>query len=398
MLICGVIEIYENSLSIKGDSKIMEKKEEIINKSRNSGIEILKIIAILLIVISHVTQTLYSYNPIFSNEYVLELKYSSKNIQHLILAWFSTFGAHGNLIFFVSSTWFLLDSKRNNIKKIFHILFDVWIISMLFLLIFKSINFYPISLREIIENIFPTTFSLNWYITCYLLVYIIHPYLNEIIYERTKRELLICILIMFTLYQGINYIHNGHFFSSPLIELIVIYFEVAYVKLYLIKYSKNKKNNILFFLLSISVIPLLILLTNFLGMYISFFNGRLQGYGGNHSPFILITAICLFNIFKNVKFYSKTVNFISSMSLLIYIIHENYFVRKYLRPNIWIYFYKNYGYENVVIIDLVISIFIFLISIFISILYKKLLQFKFHSSIDSLCNFMLNKYNKINIK
>ena len=82
----------------------MEKKEEIIkNKSRNSGIEILKIIAIILIVISHVTQTLYSNNPIFSNEYVLEVRYSSKNIQHLILAWFSTFGAHGNLIFFVSS-------------------------------------------------------------------------------------------------------------------------------------------------------------------------------------------------------------------------------------------------------------------------------------------------------
>ena len=203
---------------------------------------------------------------------------------------------------------------------------------------------------------------------------------------------------MFILYQGINYIHYGHFFTSLLIEFIVIYFEVAYVKLYLIKYSKNKKINILIFLFSVIAIPILILLTNFLGMYVSFFNGRLQSYGGNHSPFILMIAICLFNIFKELRFYNKTINFISSMSLLIYIIHENYFIREYLRPNIWIYFYKNYGYENVVIIDLLISIFIFLISILISILYKKFLQSKFHSSIDTVCNLILDKYNKINIK
>lgn len=369
----------------------MEKK---INESRNSGIEILKIIAIFLIIISHVTQTLYEHNSIFSNEYILDLKYSSKNIQYLILAWFSTFGAHGNLIFFISSAWFLLDSRKNNYKKILYILLDVWIISIFFLIIFRSINFYPLSLKETIKSIFPTTFALNWYITCYLLLYSIHVYLNNIIYAMTKRELLFCALVMFILYQGINYIHYGHFFTSPLMEFIAIYFEVAYIKLYLIKNSKNKKNNILIFLLAISIIPILILLTNFLGLYISFFDGRLQDYGGNHSPFILITVICLFNIFKELKFYNKTINFISSMSLLIYIIHENYFVRKYLRPNIWIYFHKNYGYNNVLIIDLLISIFIFLMSIVISILYKKYLQSKLYSIIDFLCNFILNKYKK----
>lgn len=373
----------------------MKKK---INESRNSGIEILKVIAIFLIVISHTTQTLYEYNPMFSNEYILELKYSSKNIQQLILAWFSTFGAHGNLIFFISSVWFLLDSKRNNYKKILYILLDVWIISIFFLIIFKIINFYPLSLKEIIKSIFPTTFALNWYVTCYLLIYSIHVYLNKIIYAMTKRELLACVLVMFILYQVINYIHYGHFFTSPLIEFIVIYFEVAYLKLYFIKNSNNKKINMLIFLLSMIAIPILILLTNFLGIYISFFNGKLQSYGGNHSPFILIIAICLFNIFKKLEFYNKTVNFISSMSLLIYIIHENYFVRKYLRPNIWIYFYKNYGYDNVIGIDLIISIFIFLVSIVISMLYKKYFQSQLHGIIDLLCNFISNKYDKSNVK
>ena len=359
--------------------------------SRNSGIESLKIIAIFFIIISHVTQTLYSNNQFFSSEYVLEVKYASRNAQHLILAWLSTFGAHGNLIFFVSSAWFFLDSKKNNIKKIFYIILDVWIISIFFLLIFKFINIYPISLKETIKNIFPITFSLNWYITCYLLLYAIYPYLNEIIYKRTKVELLIGIIIMFVFYQGINYINKGNFFASPLIEFIVIYFEVAYVKLYLFEYSKNKHLNLIILLFSISAIPVLILFTNFLGMHMEFFKDKLQHWGGNNSPFILITSICLFNIFKNLKFHNIMINFISSTSLLIYILHENYFIRTYLRPNIWIYIYKNYGYSNVVLIDLLISFFIFLISLIISILYKEYLQKKIDRIFDSLYNYFINK-------
>lgn len=362
---------------------------------RNSGVEILKIIAIFLIVISHVTQTLYTINPAFPSDYVLEVKYASKNIQHLILTWFSTFGSQGNLIFLVSSAWFLLDSKKNNSKKITYILFDVWIISVFFLIVFKILNIYPIGLKEIIKSIFPTIFALNWYITCYLLLYLIYPYLNEIIYKRTKAELLTCVFIMFVLYQGINYIHYGHFFPSSLIEFIVVYFEIAYIKLYLKKYSQNIKINVIILLLSIIAIPILIIFTNFLGMNITFFQDKLQHWGGNHCPFILINSICLFNIFNNIKFHSKIINFISSLSLLIYIFHENYFVREYLRPNIWIYIYKNYGYNNVVLINLLISIFIFFISIFVSILYKVLLQPKLYKTSDFLHDFILGKYKKI---
>lgn len=362
---------------------------------RNSGVEILKIIAIFLIVISHVTQTLYTINPAFPSDYVLEVKYASKNIQYLILAWFSTFGSQGNLIFLVSSAWFLLDSKKNNFKKITYILFDVWIISIFFLVIFKIFDIYPIGLKETIKSIFPTIFALNWYITCYLLLYLIYPYLNEIIYKRTKAELLTCVFIMFVLYQGINYIHYGHFFPSSLIEFIVVYFEIAYVKLYLKKYNQNIKINVIILLLSIIAIPILIIFTNFLGMNITFFQDKLQYWGGNECPFILINSICLFNIFNNVKFHSKIINFISSLSLLIYIFHENYFVREYLRPNIWIYIYKNYGYNNVVLINLLISIFIFVISIFVSILYKVLSQPKLYKISDFLHDFILDRYKKI---
>lgn len=61
--------------------------------ARDSGIELLKILAIFLIVISHVAQTLTSENPYITyNGYIVDISHATTNIQHLILVCFRTFG------------------------------------------------------------------------------------------------------------------------------------------------------------------------------------------------------------------------------------------------------------------------------------------------------------------
>ena len=85
---------------------------------RDSGIELLKVIAILLIVISHVVQTLSSENPLIGySDYILDLSCATKEMQLVILMIMRHFGALGNSIFFICSTWFLLDSKIVSVKK-----------------------------------------------------------------------------------------------------------------------------------------------------------------------------------------------------------------------------------------------------------------------------------------
>ena len=74
-------------------------KERIVK--RNSGIELLKIIAIILIVISHVVQTLTSENQFISyNDYVLDITNATKSFQKMILIYLSHFGVLGNSLFF----------------------------------------------------------------------------------------------------------------------------------------------------------------------------------------------------------------------------------------------------------------------------------------------------------
>ena len=53
---------------------------------RNSSIELLKIVGIILIVISHVVQTLHSNNDyVIKNDYILDISTATTNIQQLIL-------------------------------------------------------------------------------------------------------------------------------------------------------------------------------------------------------------------------------------------------------------------------------------------------------------------------
>ena len=156
-------------------------------RERKSGIELLKIISILLIVISHVSQTVGSGSPALGG---LDSNIATTNPQYIILMLFRHFGALGNITFFICSAWFLCEGdKKRNGEKILRIVLDVWIISMVYLLVFILAG-EDLSIQDVIKSIFPTTFSNNWYITSYLMLYAIFPYLNWIIKKMSKKELL----------------------------------------------------------------------------------------------------------------------------------------------------------------------------------------------------------------
>ena len=78
-----------------------------VRKERKSGVELLKLFAILLIIISHITQTLQEANPYISiSGYIWDFSFASMNIQGMALQFMRSFGVFGNLVFFICSAWF----------------------------------------------------------------------------------------------------------------------------------------------------------------------------------------------------------------------------------------------------------------------------------------------------
>lgn len=343
-------------------------------KTRNSSIELIKIVAIFLIVISHVTQTLNDSNSIVSyNDYIVNLSYATTNIQYLILTILRYSGALGNTIFFVCSAWFLLDSKKANHKKMLQMILDIWVISVLIWIVIYSIRHGNIPFKASIKQFFPTTFSNNWYLTCYLLFYAAHPFLNTIIDRIDQKTLFRCTFVLAFLYIGCNYI-TSVFFSSDLILWVAIYFVVAYLKFYLPDICSNVKLNLIFLAAGFTGHVGIILFTNFLGLHFGMFQDKLLHWNNNCSPFLILIAISIINISQNIHFYNHGINYLSSLSLLIYIIHENYLLRSYYRPFLWHFIYMHFGYQYILGWTFVLVLIVFLFGLLSSILYRATLQ------------------------
>ena len=147
-------------------------------KKRNSSIELLKLISIILIVLSHAAASA----PI-----------ATKNGGDLVLLnslkiTITNLGQIGNCIFFVSSVWFLLESYNVKINKAIKMIVESFCTSV-FCLAIVLLAGYNIPLKEIVFSFFPLTFGFYWFISCYLLA--------ELNYKRFMFKKL-CILLIFS--------------------------------------------------------------------------------------------------------------------------------------------------------------------------------------------------------
>ena len=345
------------------------------NNTRNSGIELIKILAMILIVIFHVVQTLRANNPyILYNDYVINLKVSTTNIKNFILILFSYFGILGNSLFFVCSAWFFLDSSKHDKRKWFSIYFEIWVISIIILSVTLMIRQGDISRRLFLESLFPTTFANNWYLTCYLLFYPLHPLLNIIIEKSDRKHLFRIASVMFILYCCFCFIKPGVFYSSTIILWITIYLMMAYLKLYLDYFGNSIKYNVILLMLGLAGYILIVFLTNYLGLHITFMNDKVLYWVNYCNPFLILSSIAIFNLMRRIVFYNSFINYISSLSMLIYIIHENLLLRTYFRPAMWNYIYQNYGYNYIISWVFVMTAVVFSFGLICSIIYDKTIR------------------------
>lgn len=361
-------------------------------KNRISSIELLKIIAMFLIAIMH---SLPRYGNTEWISYI-QLGSSTNNISIIILNILYCTGYLGNLIFIVCSAYFLLESKRTKKEKIINVILDTFIISIFWLLPTLLLNI-EISggVRRVIKQLFPILFQNNWFITCYILLYLTHPLLNIVINKLNQHELLRVNFLFVFIYCVIQFFVPGAYYYNHLIGFIVIYFIVAYSKKYLNQLNKNNKINVLCIILSICINASTVLFMNFLGLKISYFSDKVLYFSDNLvNPCYVVFAISVFNLFYNKAFFNKNkyINYISSLSLIYYCVHENQLFREFIRP----YFYKTtFLYGHILFWTFIEAIGLFIFGLVISIIYKETIQKIVYYLSHKIYIIIKSIYNKI---
>lgn len=367
---------------------------------RESGIELLKIIAIFAIVISHTVQTLTSKNTqVGFSDYVFDISHSTTDALTFVFMLFRYLGQFGNIVFFICSAWFLVDSSKSSGKKVVNLIFEIWSVSIIILVITYALLDGNISKNFIFNALFPTSKASNWYMTCYILFYLIHPFLNGIADRLTQKRHLLFVSVAFFLYYIVSYLHaivfgGTLFFASSLIQWSVIYFTVSYIKKYTPQFCENIKANFALLFLACAGHIFVVFAINVIGLKIDAMDGKALNPVAVIGPFLIIIAITLFNIFRKLKFKNILINYVSSLSMLIYIIHENILLRTYFRPRIWQYIFLNYGYTHLLLWVFALALAIFVCSFAVSSLYR-LLFGKLNAVISNkLYNIIKSVYRK----
>lgn len=364
-----------------------------LKQARNSSVELLKIFGMVLIVISHCIGSLTEKSLYVTNDgYRITDLAATGDWQHLLLTILSYSSMIGVWLFFMCSAWFWIESTTFKKSKIFKLLADVWTISILFLIAILTLRNGNVDFDLLVRSFFPTLFANNWYITCYILFMLIHPYLNLIIRSIEKKELFRIVSLLTILYVFANIYANKFFFPSKIILWTTIYFMIGYIKLYMKKFQADIQINMVIMGVAALLIILTVILKNYFSLHFFYMKEDFL-FRNCNNPLGILLSISAVNVATNYNFKSAVINNISLCTLYIYIIHENILFRTYYRPLWWKYIYHEFGYEHIVLWLWIMVFGLFTASLLLGLIYK-------HSIgrvVGRIADFFYSKLSKIYI-
>ena len=358
--------------------KLTEAKKE-----RNSSIELLRIIAMLFVVCSHFV--------------VHGIQLDSNTSVSIVNRIFLTFFILGNLgvdIYVLISGYFLCKQKFS-IKRLIKIYLQIYFYSIAIYFIFLGFGKISFDVNSFLKSFFPIIFEVWWFATAYIILYLLSPFLNKLIDSLSKKGYEKLLVILLTIWCIIPTFTTKIPSGNTLTTCIMLYLIGGYIRNYGIAYLEKHKDKIgKYFLVALFLFLSTSVFLNILGLYKPIFALHAAHFYSRESIFTIFLTVMFFYLFIQYNFFNKFINHIASCTFGIYLIHENFLMRKFIWGGGIIN--RQFMLEHVWI-SLVISIFvIFSVSILIESLRKKVIEKKTDKCIDKLSKkFNFKKYEEL---
>ena len=305
-----------------------ENLQDTLNKKetqRQSNFELLRIIAMILIVMHH-----WAVDSGFNIT-------GNITLNRCIIQFFSIGGKVGVNVFVLITGYFMVNS-RFKLKKLINIIIQTFTYSIIFLIL----NIKSASLMQIIISVLPVTLSQYWFITTYIFLYMLSPFINKLLQNLDKKEhekLLIMLLVVQCVLHTLVYAHSQF---SNIAWFIVLYILGAYISKYCNKENISMKKDFTIAIISYLVIFASTIILEMLSAKFTFLVDKTRYFAQMYSIFTVITSVFLFCGFSKIKFQNTIVNSIAGTTFGIYIIHENTFMRNI----IWLDIVQGAKYTN----------------------------------------------------
>jgi len=308
----------------------MEKEKIEKKKQRQSNIELLRIIAISFVVILH-----------YNNEKMGGGLLYADGINKVVLQILECASICAVDVFVISSGYFLCNTQKRTLSKPFFLLVQVIIMQQLCYFMGVLLNNVPFKATTVVSNFLPQ----NWFITLYIVLYFVSPYVNIVLNcldEKKNKVFLGLVVFLFSIYPAclvaFECLTGKEFASMNTIESTAIpngYSIINFVLLYIIgaflrrcyntKFSKI--SGLVIYSINVAVIFVLsVILPQIAFQY--------------YSPFVILCAVSLFLVFKEMKFNNRIVNYVSKSTFTVFLLHfivlQNINIQEFVQKNVGI--------------------------------------------------------------
>lgn len=338
---------------------VLQKKE------RDSNIELLRLVLMLMIVLQHV----------FDSQILKDQGSAVFGMQSFV-GDFCRVAV--NCFVFISGFYGIKLKLKSVLSLIIQALFYSWVILFTFLLLRQDVSY-----SQIIKSLIPISSVIWWFLTAYLGLMCISPMLNKAIDFFSKRQLAIVTICLLVLDIGaiVNPSSPMGAWGHSVFHFIVLYLIARYISKYKINIKKG---------FWIYFIPVLILFITSMILYkLNIFDMFFLRLWSNNNPLYIISAIGLFFAFKQFKYQNSFINKIAPLSFAIYLIHDHALIRE---ERIQFVKYLIIEYQNNVgILFLYLLLFSFVIFVF-CLCIEKIRTLICNPLIDKVYN-KLGRYN-----
>ena len=279
-------------------------------KQRLSGIELLRIVAMLLIMVGH---TYLRLSPMPQLEAIDENPF--RTYLEVMLSCVVTTGVG---VFIAISGWFGIKLLVEGIVKyVFQVLFVLWAVYGGIMALHVA-DFNTEGIR-----ISMSFYEGYWFVLGYLGLYLISPVLNSFVEHSSKRDFRVVLLsyYLFQSYYSWLSAWYDYYDGYSIILFAGIYLTAAYLRKYPIAFLQKHSVILLF-------VAILVMTTI---AYLSLWKfGHAARQIRDDNPLVIFASILLLLSFSKLKFQSRVINWLATSCFAVYLIHYSPFVYPYL--------------------------------------------------------------------
>lgn len=280
-------------------------------KSRNSSIELLRILSMLTIIGVHLFGAC-------KTEYFLA---SGGKVSYEFFSFVKLLFSYGVNIFVIITGYYMVNRNEVSIRKAFDLLWQISFYGAILFGVSLAIGINTFSFAGLTKSLFPILGGLRWFVKAYIILYLLIPFINVAlnnISQTQHKSLIVILVILFSIWPFILPYPPMDDYGFSYNHFVVLYVISAYLR----KYITEIRTTVCCVLFLTSTLLLFGLMH--IDTQLPIISTMKEMVLAHNSPIKLVACFSLFMIFAKAEWYANWVNTLAASAFAVYVIHGDF--------------------------------------------------------------------------